>query len=147
MKNIYDIILIEDNPSDLKLTLKAFEKINLANRVFTINDGETALKILINKDYPKEKFILKPKVILLDLMLPKIHGLEILKELKSNPDTKIIPVIVLTSSRDEIDIIESYKLGANSYIVKPVEYEKFVQSVDEIGIYWYFFNVTPEIKL
>ncbi len=147
MKKIYDILLVEDNSSDIKLTMKAFEKMNLANRVFIVTDGEQALNIFYYNEKLSEEVIINPKVILLDLKLPKIDGLEVLKELKSNEKTKIIPVVVLTSSDDENDIIKSYKLGANSYIIKPVDYEKFVKTVTELSIYWLFFNTIPKFPL
>ncbi len=147
MEKVFDILLIEDNPSDIKLTLKAFEKMNLANRVFVVTDGEQALSVFYQKEKFSDKGIINPKVILLDLKLPKVDGHEVLKELKSNEKTKIIPVVVLTSSDDESDILKSYKLGANSYIVKPVDYEKFVKTVTELGIYWLFFNTISKFSL
>lgn len=142
----FDILLIEDNPSDIKLTMKAFEKMNLSDRVFIVNDGEQALEVIFNKEKIISGGIIEPKIILLDLNLPKIHGLEVLEEIKSNERTRIIPVVILTSSNEESDLYRSYKLGANSYIVKPVEYENFVKAVTEIGIYWLFFNQIPQLK-
>lgn len=141
----YDILLVEDNPADIKLTLKAFEKQNLADRIFVVKDGEEAINFIFFKNqYEEFKQYGFPKVILLDLNLPKIHGLDVLKEIKSNETTKIIPVVILTTSQEESDLIRSYNLGANSYIVKPVDFQKFINAVTEIGIYWLFFNRLPD---
>lgn len=138
MNDNKDILLVEDNPFDLKLTMKAFEKINLSDRVYVVRDGEEALNFIFTII---DKKLLK--LVLLDLKLPKVNGLDVLKEIKSNPKTKILPVVILTSSQEESDLIKSYSLGANSFIVKPVDYDKFVQAVSEIGIYWTFFNRLP----
>lgn len=139
MDNDKDILLVEDNPFDIKLTMKAFEKINLSHRVYVAHDGEEALNFIFTII---DKKLLK--VALLDLKLPKVSGLEVLKEVKSNPKTKILPVVILTSSQEERDLIRSYNLGANSFIGKPVDYDKFIQAVSEIGIYWTFFNKLPD---
>lgn len=146
MSKKYDILLVEDNLSDIKLTMKAFEKMNLADRVFIVYDGEAALDVIFYKEKYSDKGIVEPRVILLDLNLPKVHGLEVLKEIKSNEKTRIIPVVILTSSNEERDLYKSYNLGANSYIVKPVDYENFIRAVTEIGIYWVFFNELPNLK-
>lgn len=138
MNDNKDILLVEDNPFDLRLTMKAFEKINLSDRVYVVRDGEEALNFIFTII---DKKLLK--LVLLDLKLPKVNGLDVLKEIKSNPKTKILPVVILTSSQEESDLIKSYNLGANSFIVKPVDYDKFVQAVSEIGIYWTFFNRLP----
>lgn len=147
MSKKYDILLVEDNLADVKLTLKAFEKMNLADRVFVVYDGETALDVIFYKEKYSDKGIIQPKVVLLDLNLPKVHGLEVLQEIKSNENTRILPVVILTSSSEERDLYKSYNLGANSYIVKPVDYEKFVNAITEIGIYWLFFNELPKQKI
>lgn len=147
MSKKYDILLVEDNLADVKLTLKAFEKMNLADRVFVVYDGETALDVIFYKEKYSDKGIIQPKVVLLDLNLPKVHGLEVLQEIKSNENTRILPVVILTSSSEERDLYKSYNLGANSYIVKPVDYEKFVKAITEIGIYWLFFNELPKQKI
>lgn len=138
MNDNKDILLVEDNPFDLRLTMKAFEKINLSDRVYVVRDGEEALNFIFTII---DKKLLK--LVLLDLKLPKVNGLDVLKEIKSNEKTKILPVVILTSSQEESDLIKSYNLGANSFIVKPVDYDKFVQAVSEIGIYWTFFNRLP----
>ena len=146
MKNlkIADILLVEDNPSDVKLTLKALQKYNLANKVAVVQDGEEALDYIFSKGkYSMRDINEKLKVIFLDLKLPKVNGLEVLKIIKADEKTKLIPVVVLTSSKEERDIVESYKLGVNSYIVKPVDFDQFLKSVADIGLYWLLINEPP----
>jgi len=132
---------VEDNPNDAEMALRALKKNNLANHVLVVGDGEEALDYLYSRGrYAGNKGAPRPKIILLDLKLPKVDGKEVLKILKNDPEKKVIPVIVLTSSSEERDIIESYQLGVNSYIVKPVEFDKFVHSVRELGLYWLLLN-------
>ena len=139
------ILLVEDNPDDIELTLKAFEKHNLANDIIVARDGEEALDILFHRD--KESAGEKtPDLILLDLKLPKVDGMEVLRQIKNNSGTKFIPVIILTSSREEKDLVESYRLGVNSYIQKPVNFEKFAEVVKQIGLYWLLINELPPKK-
>ncbi|AFN73489.1 response regulator receiver protein [Melioribacter roseus P3M-2] len=139
-----DILLIEDNQNDIELTLRALKKNGIANHIYVVNDGEEALDFLYCRNkYAKRNPNNTPKIILLDLKLPKVDGLEVLKALKSDPDKKIIPVIVMTSSDQEKDMIESYKLGVNSYIKKPVDFEQFVESVRQVGMYWLLLNRLP----
>jgi len=139
-----EILLVEDNPNDVKLTLRALEKHNLANKVHVVKDGEEALDYIFSKgNYSQRNDTEIPKVIFLDLKLPKINGLEVLKILKSDEKTRLIPVVVLTSSKEDRDIVESYKLGANSYIVKPVDFDKFFNSVADLGLYWLLLNESP----
>lgn len=145
--NQVEILLVEDNPNDAEMALRALRKNNLANKVLLVVDGEEALDYM----YSRGKFKLKPacdlpKIILLDLKLPKVDGLEVLKILKSDPEKKVIPIIVLTSSKEESDIIQSYKLGVNSYIVKPVEFDKFVRAVRDMGFYWLLLNQNPNVN-
>ncbi len=142
--NTVDIFIIEDNENDLELTLRALYKHNLANMIKTAEDGAEALDLLFSRGDYENEINLSPKVILLDLKLPKVSGLEVLKELKNNEKTAKIPVVVLTSSKEESDLVESYKLGANSYIVKPVDFNKFIDSIKDIGYYWLLLNQTPE---
>jgi two-component system response regulator len=139
--NPIEILLVEDNPDDIELTLRALKKHNLANRVRVITDGAQALEYLFPEG-PVAKKIQKPipKVIFLDLKLPKVDGLEVLRRLKADDRTKMIPVVVLTSSKEEIDILESYKLGVNSYVVKPLDFDRFVEAVSELGLYWVLLN-------
>ena len=125
--NIIEILLVEDNPNDIKLTLKALQKNNLANKVYVVSDGEDALDYIFSKGkYSNKDVNERLKVILLDLKLPKVDGLEILRVIKNDDKTKTIPVVVLTSSKEEKDIVESYKYGVNSYIVKPLDFDQFL---------------------
>lgn len=137
-------MIVEDNPNDAEMALRALKKNNLTNQVLVVGDGEEALDFLFAKGkFSNRNRATRPKIVLLDLKLPKIDGLEVLREIKSNPSTKMIPVIVLTSSKEESDIVESYMLGVNSYIVKPVDFDKFVDAVREIGLYWLLLNQNP----
>ena len=139
-----EILLVEDNPSDAELTLRALKKNNLANKVFHVADGEEALNFIYCRGPYSERMIDDvPRVILLDLKLPKVDGLEVLKILKSDPLTREIPIVVLTSSTEERDIVETYRLGANSYIVKPVNFDRFSTAVKELGFYWLLLNQPP----
>jgi CheY-like chemotaxis protein len=139
-----EILLVEDNPNDIELTLRALKKRNLANKVHVVKDGAEALEFIFGTGIYAERNINHiPKVILLDLKLPKVDGLEVLRRVKSDERTKVIPVVVLTSSKEESDLVESYKLGANSYITKPVDFDKFAQIVSEMGLYWLLVNQPP----
>ncbi len=143
-KEEVEILLVEDNPTDVELTLRALKKNNFANKVHVVTDGAEALDYLFATGAYKEREIAKkPKVVLLDLKLPKVDGLEVLKKIKSDERTKDIPVVVLTSSKEEQDRIESYNLGVNSYIVKPVDFQQFSKSVLELGLYWLLLNELP----
>ncbi|MDD4028303.1 MAG: response regulator [Caldisericia bacterium] len=140
-----EILLIEDNPDDVELTLRALRKNNLANHITVLSDGEEALSYLFHENSPEkrnEPYTLK--LILLDLKLPKVGGLDVLKAIKSHPFTAIIPVVVLTSSDLDKDIIQSYKLGVNSFITKPIDFQKFSHSIQEIGMYWLVLNRLPK---
>ena len=136
-----DILLVEDNPSDLKLALHSFKQHGFAHRVEIARDGAEALDFIFGTGpYAGRPRVKAPRVILLDLQLPKVSGLEVLKRLKSDPQTRSIPVVILTSSRENRDLTEAYRLGANSYIVKPVDFEQFTKCVQEIGVYWLVSN-------
>lgn len=136
-----EILLVEDNLNDAELTLRALKKHNLANKVFHVKDGAEALDFIFAKGaFSYRTMGDHPKVIFLDLKLPKVDGLEVLRQLKSDERTKVIPIVVLTSSQEEKDVVESYKLGVNSYIVKPVDFENFVKAVSEVGLYWLLLN-------
>ena len=139
-----EILLVEDNPSDGELTIRALKKNKLANSIQWVRDGEEALDFIFCRNKFSERKT-NPKVILLDLKLPKVDGLKVLEEVKKNKATKDIPVVVLTSSKEEKDIVDSYNLGVNSYIVKPVDFEKFVQAVADIGLYWLLMNQKPTL--
>lgn len=139
--NEVEILLVEDNPSDAEMALRAFKKNNISNNIMVVSDGEEALNFLYSRGKFKDrKSANHPRIILLDLKLPKVDGKEVLRIIKNDPEKKVIPVIVLTSSKEERDIVESYKLGVNSYIVKPVNFEKFVDAVRNIGLYWLLLN-------
>ncbi|MFC2107485.1 response regulator [Bacteroidota bacterium] len=141
--NPIEILLVEDNPNDAELTLRALKKHNLVNKVFVVRDGEEALDFIFYKGKFEDRKKSLPKVILLDLKLPKVDGIEVLKEIKSHKHTQQIPIVVLTTSKSQNDIIETYKLGVNSYIVKPVDFNKFIESVADIGFYWLMLNEIP----
>jgi two-component system, response regulator len=139
-----EILLVEDNPNDVELTLRALQKQNLAGKVFVVKDGAEALEfIFATGSYSVRKIDERPKVVLLDLKLPKIDGIEVLRKIKADPRTKDMPVVMLTSSQEERDVLESYKLGVNSYIVKPVDFSNFVHAVSELGLYWGILNKVP----
>jgi len=139
-----EILLVEDNPDDVELTLRALGKRNLVNKIIVVSDGAEALEfIFATGAYAEREIKNKPRVILLDLELPKVNGIEVLGKIKSDERTKNIPVVVLTSSQEEQDMVESYKLGVNSYIVKPVDFDQFSRVVSELGFYWVLLNKTP----
>ena len=143
MIDLKRILLVEDNPSDLELTLTALEEQNLANEVISVNDGEEALDYL----YKRGKFARRPDgnpaCVLLDLKMPKVDGLEVLRQMKGDPQLKLIPVIMLTSSREERDLIDSYKLGVNAYVVKPVDFHEFLDAIKNLGVFWAILNEPP----
>ncbi len=139
-----EIILVEDNSTDVELTLRALKKHNFANKVYVVNDGAEALDFpFATGSYKGRDINHKPTVILLDLKLPKVDGLEVLRKIKSEERTRNIPVVVLTSPKEEKDRIESYKLGVNSYIAKPVDFNQFTKAVSELGLYWLLLNELP----
>jgi two-component system response regulator len=133
-----ELLLIEDNPNDVELTLHVFKRHNLANRIKVVRDGAAALEFLFAYDSP-------PKVVLLDLKLPKVNGLEVLAKIKADARLKSIPVVVLTSSREDRDLFVCYELGVNSYIVKPVDFTKFTEVVRQLGLYWLLYNESPAL--
>jgi two-component system response regulator len=140
-----EILLVEDNPNDAELALRALRKHNLANKIHLVKDGAEALEFIFgNGAYAGRNVGNKPKVIFLDLKLPKVDGLEVLHKVKSDERTKTIPIVVLTSSHEERDLVESYKFGVNSYIVKPVDFDKFIQAVSQLGMYWMLLNKQPQ---
>src|SRR5438552_10864492 len=140
-----EILLVEDNPNDAELALRALKKRHLANKVFHVKDGEEALEFLFGTgQYASRADSQHPKVVLLDLKLPKVDGFEVLRAIRSNERTKCIPVVVLTSSHEQRDLVESYKLSVNSYIVKPVQFEHFAEAVAEVGCYWVLLNQRPQ---
>jgi CheY-like chemotaxis protein len=145
--NHVEILLVEDNPQDLALAQRALRKANLTNRIEVARDGAEALDFIFCEGVHTGRQIENnPKVILLDLKLPKVDGLEVLKRLKSDPRTQAIPVVVLTSSKEQSDVVESYQLGVNSYIVKPVNFESFAEAVRQLGMYWLLLNQPPKLE-
>jgi two-component system response regulator len=142
--NEVEILFIEDNPHEAELTIRSLRKHNLANKLMHIDDGADAVDFIFAKGIYSERVnSQEPKLIILDLKLPKIDGLEILRQLKADEKTKLIPVVVLTSSQEERDVVESYRLGVNSYIVKPVNFESFGKAVADLGLYWVILNHSP----
>lgn len=142
--NAIEILLVEDNPNDVELTLRALRKNNFVNHIHVVTDGEEALEYFFaTGKYSDRDIRMSPKLVILDLKLPKIDGLEILRRVKADERTKTIPIVILTSSKEESDVLSGYQLGANSFIVKPVDFEKFIATVKELGMYWLLLNEPP----
>ncbi len=142
--NEVDILLVEDNPYDAELTLRALRNKGLSDKLVTCSDGVEALDFLFgNGIYAGRNLTERPKVIFLDLKLPRVNGLEVLQRIKNDARTRTIPVVILTSSQEDLDITRSYDLGVNSYMVKPVDFDQFFQVVEELGLYWLFLNKAP----
>lgn len=147
MDNEVEILLVEDNPNDAELCLRALKKFKLTDKVIRVCDGEEALNyIFARNEFKSANKLNIPRLILLDLKLPKVDGLEVLKVIKTDDVAKFIPVVVLTSSHEERDMVECYRQGVNSYIVKPVDFDKFIESVSHIALYWLLHNQQPDIK-
>ena len=144
MENEIEILLVEDNSSDELLTLHALKKNNIGNKIHVVRDGAEALEFLFRTEkYEKGNNHSTPKLVLLDLKLPRISGLEVLEKIRADERTKTIPVVILTSSLEESDIVRGYNLGVNSYMVKPVDFDQFFQTVEELGLYWLLLNKVP----
>ena len=142
-----DISIVEDNPSDAELTIRALKKGNLANHFFVAENGEEALDFIFARGRFAQRDKSKTlKVIFLDLKLPKVSGLEVLKIVKADEATKMLPVVIITSSKEDSDIREAYALGANSYVVKPVDFESFVHAINTTGLYWLMINIPPKVN-
>ena len=142
-----EILLVEDNEDDLELALRAFRLANLSNRIDVVRDGAEAIDfIFCQGKYTNRQFDNQPKLILLDLKLPKIDGLDVLRRIKGDPRTRTIPVVMLTSSREQNDVLESYQLGVNAYIVKPVDFEQFTAAARQIGWFWLLLNQAPRVE-
>jgi two-component system response regulator len=135
-----EILLVEDNPKDVELTLHALKKHNLANKVHVARDGQEALDFFFDGDQVRR---VKPKLVLLDLKLPRVSGLEVLQKLKGDPRTKALPIVILTSSTTEKDMVEGYKLGVNSYVRKPIDFNEFIEAAKTLGLYWLLMNKNP----
>jgi DNA-binding response OmpR family regulator len=143
MNKLGRILMVEDDPKDVELTLTALEEYNLANEVIVTRDGEQALDYLYCRGEYKTRSSGNPAVMLLDLKLPKVDGLQVLKQIKSDGELRMIPVVVLTSSKEEKDMVASYKLGVNAYVVKPVDFHEFVNAIKELGVFWAVINEPP----
>jgi CheY-like chemotaxis protein len=143
MNKLGRILLVEDDPKDVELTLTALEEYNLANEVIVARDGEEALEYLYSRGRFETRSNDNPSVVLLDLKLPKVDGLEVLKQIKSEEKFRMIPVVVLTSSKEEKDVVASYRLGVNAYVVKPVDFHEFVNAIKELGVFWAIINEPP----
>lgn len=140
-----EILLVEDNPTDAEMTLRALRRNNLANKVHWVKDGEQALEFMFRTGaYADRDPAAVPKLVMLDIKMPKVDGIEVLRRIKANEETRTVPVVVMTSSNEERDVVESYRLGVNSYIVKPVQFESFLETVAEIGLYWVITNRVPK---
>jgi CheY-like chemotaxis protein len=137
------ILLVEDNPNDLELTLIALSKSQLANEVIVVRDGAEALDYLNRRGEYRDRSVGNPAVVLLDLKLPKVDGLEVLKEIRNTPHLKSLPVVMLTSSKEEQDLLRSYELGVNAYVVKPVDFSEFLRAIADLGIFWAVLNEPP----
>jgi CheY-like chemotaxis protein len=138
------MLLVEDNPDDVELTLRALKKNNLANQIVVTNDGAEALDFLFGTGaYTGRDVSLQPEVVLLDLRLPRVDGFDVLRKLRTDPRTRLLPVVIMTSSKEQQDLIDSYGLGANSYVRKPVDFEKFVEAIRQLGLYWMLLNEKP----
>lgn len=143
MNTLGRILLVEDDPKDVELTLTALDEYNLANEVVVASDGEQALDYLYYRGHFMRRVRENPAVLLLDLKLPKVDGLEVLRQVKSDENLKVIPVVVLTSSHEEKDMVASYTLGVNAYVVKPVDFHEFVNAIKELGVFWAVINEPP----
>ena len=143
MDRLGRILMVEDDPKDVELTLTALEEYNLANEVVVVGDGEEAMDYLHCRGAYSARTCDNPAVMLLDLKLPKVDGLEVLQQVKSDEKFRLIPVVVLTSSREEKDMVASYKLGVNAYVVKPVDFHEFVNAIKELGVFWAVINEPP----
>lgn len=142
-----EVLLVEDNPTDAELCIRALKKNNLANKLVWVKDGAEALDFIFAKGaYSGRNGLTVPKVILLDLRLPKVDGMEVLRQIKADQRTRTIPVVVLTSSKEDRDVAQSYQLGVNSFISKPVEFDEFARTVSELGLYWLLMNHPPVAK-
>jgi CheY-like chemotaxis protein len=140
---IVDILLVEDNPSDAELAIRALKKHNLANRVEWVKDGEAALDYVFSRNEYADRAHTLPKVVLLDLRLPKVDGIDVLTEIRKDPLTHNLPVVVLTSSKEERDLVETYHLGVNSFVPKPIAFDEFIRTVADLGLYWVLVNEVP----
>ncbi|ARO54607.1 Response regulator rcp1 [Methylorubrum extorquens] len=143
MAGLKPILLVEDNPNDIELTLAAFESCQLANEIIICRDGAEALDFIYRRGPHAGRQVQDPAVVLLDLKLPKVDGLEVLAQIKGDPVTRAVPVVMLTSSREETDVVRSYNLGVNAFVVKPVAFDEFFAAIKELGVFWALLNEPP----
>jgi len=141
-----DIVIVEDNPADAELLMRVFKKHNVANKITILKDGAEAIDFFFSSDECKKSRSLRPMVVILDLKLPKVNGIEVLRRLKSDEETRKLPVVVLTSSREERDLEDSYSSGVNSYVTKPIKFEEFAKVVSEMEMYWLLINKPPAVE-
>jgi CheY-like chemotaxis protein len=146
MSILRSLLLVEDNPNDVELTLSALKEANLANEVIVANDGEQALNYLFRRGTYAGRKTGQPGFILLDLKMPKVDGHEVLKQIRADPELRLIPVVILTSSKEERDLYQSYDNGANSYVVKPVDFDEFITAISKLGVFWALLNEPPPGK-
>jgi CheY-like chemotaxis protein len=146
MNTLHSVLLVEDNPNDVELTLSALRDARLANEIVVVNDGEQALDYLQRRGKYAGRTTANPAVILLDLKMPKVDGHEALRQIRANPELRLIPVVVLTSSREEKDLFASYDKGANAYVVKPVDFEEFIAAISKLGVFWAVLNEPPPAR-
>jgi CheY-like chemotaxis protein len=143
MSNLRPLLLAEDNPNDVELTLTALRSLSLANEIVVVNDGAEVLDFLHCRKAFASRAPLPPAVLLLDLKMPRVDGLETLRQIRSTPEFRTLPVVILTSSREENDLVKGYSLGANSYVVKPVDFDQFISAVSQLGVFWALINEPP----
>jgi len=146
MPPLRTVLLVEDNPNDVELTLTALKDAKLANEVVVVNDGEQALNYFFRRKQFADRPPGQPAVMLLDLKMPKVDGHEVLRQVRADPELRLVPVVILTSSREESDLLESYNKGANAYVVKPVDFDQFITSISKLGIFWAVLNEPPPAK-
>jgi CheY-like chemotaxis protein len=146
MLDLKRILLVEDNMNDVELTLSALEEINLANKVDVVNDGVEALDYLFCRGAYADRNLSSPAIVMLDLKLPRINGMEVLREIRNDPGLKLLSVVILTSSKEEKDILDSYNLGANAYVVKPVDFTSFIRAIRDLGNFWAVINELPPTR-
>jgi len=143
MSALRPILLAEDNPNDVELTLTALHSLNLANEIVVVNDGAAVMDFLLRRNAYAARTTLQPAVLLLDLKMPRVDGLEALRLIRAEPEFKLMPVVILTSSREEADLVKGYQLGANGYVVKPVDFDQFISAVSQLGVFWALINEAP----
>jgi CheY-like chemotaxis protein len=143
MSHLRPILLAEDNPNDVELTLTALHSLNLANEIVVVNDGAQVMDFLRRQGEFSTRPAVPPAVLLLDLKMPRVDGLEALQQIRSDPELRVLPIVILTSSREESDVVKGYSLGANAYVVKPVDFDQFISAVSQLGVFWALINEPP----